>query len=126
MARVTVKLTGPLFRSNAAGQLQQVVELSRMDFADEVLDDLRSATGVFKNPTGRYKSLLHAEHAANLSTLLPGNLPYVAWIEGTGSRNATTRFKGYWIFRNVRNAAANRYEMFMWRELRPAIQRLFG
>ena len=33
-----------------------------------------------------------------------GGAVYGPWLEGVGSRNATTRFKGYWAFRKATSA----------------------
>lgn len=58
----------------------------------------------FRNPTGYYESQVHVETEAGGYKLTDGGVIYGWWLEGVGSRNATTRFKGYSIFRRVGQA----------------------
>lgn len=58
----------------------------------------------FCMPTGYYESQVHVETEAGGYKLTDGGVIYGWWLEGVGSRNATTRFKGYSIFRRVGQA----------------------
>lgn len=53
--------------------------------------------GVIRHPTGYYESQVHAEN----TTITDGGVIYGPWLEGVGSRNRTTRFKGYFTFRRT-------------------------
>lgn len=55
----------------------------------------------FKNPTGRYRSKLHIVMRGAI-TVNDSNSVYGPWLEGTGSRNARSRFKGYWHWRRAK------------------------
>lgn len=46
---------------------------------------------------------------------------YGPWLEGTGSRNQTTRFKGYWGFRRAAQQLETKAEVIAERVLQPYI-----
>lgn len=48
-----------------------------------------------------YASTIHAIRSNLNVTILDNNAVYGPWLEGTGSRNDTTRFKGYASFRKT-------------------------
>jgi len=59
---------------------------------------------VLQNPTGYYESQVRVEGRANyVDVVTDGGVIYGPWLEGTSSRNQTTRFKGYGTFRKVRD-----------------------
>lgn len=58
----------------------------------------------FKNPTGHYESVVGIDTAPGGYKLTDHGEIYGWWLEGVGSRNATSRFKGYSIFRRVGQA----------------------
>jgi hypothetical protein len=100
----TVTLRGPLFDGRAESILSQAIDEARRQLIDvTAMQFVRQEITVFRYnsgpPTYRYRSGLHTKHAGEVSRLLPSqSIPYVHWIEGTGSRNARSRFKGYQIF----------------------------
>lgn len=58
---------------------------------------------VLQNPTGRYESKIQTERLSTGWEVNDGRqIVYGPWLEGTGSRNRTTRFKGYRTFRIVK------------------------
>lgn len=54
----------------------------------------------FKHPTGRYRSHLRVVRRGAIEVNDSGSV-YGPWLEGTGSRNARSRFKGYWHWRRT-------------------------
>ena len=63
---------------------------------------VREHYGVFKQPTGYYESRTVADVGGGLPfKIWDWNVIYGPWLEGTGSRNRTTRFKGYASFRKA-------------------------
>jgi hypothetical protein len=58
----------------------------------------------FKHPTGHYRSRLRIVKRG-LITVDDSSSVYGPWLEGTGSRNARSRFKGYWHWRRAANDA---------------------
>ncbi len=51
--------------------------------------------------TGNYRRNVHPEFASLNGRISDGNVVYGPWLEGTGSRNDVTRFKGYASFRKT-------------------------
>ncbi len=102
MAEVTVTFKGPLFDGTADMILTTGMEQTRRQIAEETLTDLKQSTQVFRNPTGTYESRLHTEHAGFTSKVLPGDLPYIWWVETGKRRGEQTRFPGYYLFKQAR------------------------
>lgn len=48
-----------------------------------------------------YRDTIHALVSSRNVTIMDNNAVYGPWLEGTSSRNLTTRFKGYASFRKV-------------------------
>lgn len=83
------------------------------------IDDAMGATGVelvlrnlhasLVNPTGFYESQIVYDRSTKGVEVNDSGVIYGPWLEGTGSRNQTTHFKGYGSFRKATqqlNAAA--------------------
>ena len=104
---VEVTFRGPLFNGSAAGILRQGVDQAALKVGEEAKEEVEAETKVFRNPTGRYRSLIRIERTAGFVKVVPGRLPYVRWLEGTSRRNQTTRFKGYHVFRNARDVVVS-------------------
>jgi hypothetical protein len=98
----TVTVTGPLF-TGAADRLteQACADLAR-DLA-ETGDRLVHAnlTGSLRHPTGFYQSHVQATGGGRDWQINDSGVIYGPWLEGVGSRNRTTRFKGYASFRRA-------------------------
>ena len=61
-----------------------------------------AAHGYFQ--TGHYNRSIHGKTSASLNgTISDSNVVYGPWLEGVSSRNESTRFKGYGIFRKTRD-----------------------
>ena len=56
---------------------------------------------VLRNPTGYYRSRINSDVTATQGLVHDSNVIYGPWLEGIGSRNATTRFKGYHHWRRT-------------------------
>ncbi len=103
MADKDVECSGPLFDGRAQAAAQHLVRamsdtLGRRGKA-MVLERLGQ---VIKHPTGYYESQVRTEAQGSVDTVITdGGVIYGPWLEGTSSRNETTRFKGYHTFRRV-------------------------
>ena len=53
--------------------------------------------------TGHYRRSLDAKAQMLTGYIYDGDVIYGPWLEGTGRRNKTTRFKGYGSFRRTRD-----------------------
>lgn len=56
---------------------------------------------VLQHPTGYYESRVVADLTSHPPAVHDSGVVYGPWLEGIGSRNATTRFKGYHTFRRI-------------------------
>ena len=48
-----------------------------------------------RNPTPYYETQINVDQRGERASVNDRGVVYGPWLEGTGSRNATTRFKGY-------------------------------
>lgn len=92
--------------------------------AEEALDHVRGTFHThFKNPTGYYESQVRIEQGPRGPFLTDGGEAgpvYGPWLEGVGSRNHTTRFKGYHAFRKAHHHVeriAERRGNSLWRRI---------
>lgn len=79
---------------------------------------------VLRNPTPRYQLGIHDEANGNNAKVTDGGIIYGHWLEGTGSRNRTTRFKGYFTFRRMTHILDMRAEGIAERVALPYIGRM--
>lgn len=56
---------------------------------------------VLRHPTGYYASHIMTSTRSDGLDVTDSRVIYGPWLEGVGSRNKTTRFKGYFTFRIV-------------------------
>ena len=63
------------------------------------LHDLMDAA--FRNPTPYYETQVTIQSAGDAEVIHDRGVVYGPWLEGVGSRNATTRFKGYFHWRRT-------------------------
>ena len=113
-----VKCTGPLFDGRADAALARGIDAVH-DRVGEVGKELVAAifTGLIRDNkgrfvggmtttdksrgyrTGKYSMDVVVRDSATTTVITNDIVSYGPWLEGTGSRNETTRFKGYHGFR---------------------------
>ena len=105
---VTVRQKGAVFNasaSKAAGQ-RMVVNINEA-LAQEGVNRVKQRLGqVLQNPTGYYESRIQTVKRAAYRGVSDGGVIYGGWLEGISSRNRTTRFKGYHVFRDIQQQLA--------------------
>lgn len=95
---------GPLFDGRAITQLSvfldEAVDLVAAA-AEEAVD--RNLAASIRHPSSppRYQSQINIRHDGLDRVINDNGVIYGPWLEGVGSRNATTRFKGYSSFRRA-------------------------
>ncbi len=100
-----VKTSGPLFDDQAEKAAKDYclrVEESLGEKAVRMIHERLHQ--VLQNPTGYYESQVQVERHPSGTVVTDGGVIYGPWLEGVGSRNKTTRFKGYATFRKVGQA----------------------
>lgn len=102
MAGVTVDKSGPLFDGRVAIAITEMVadaqeEIAQMAYATVMLNLHTS----IRHPTPYYETQIINEYINSDNVIHDRGIIYGPWLEGVGSRNRTTRFKGYWSFRRA-------------------------
>jgi len=103
MAEVDVTFEGPLFDGRAQAAMPGIVDAVSGALGTEgqrrVLSGLDAT---LRRPTGAYRSRISLYGPRGGQSRVHDNRGiYGPWLEGTGSRNRTTRFKGYRNFRKA-------------------------
>lgn len=135
MTQVTIKTSGPFFRlgsgpivdslHDAVRELVAQGETLAKDRAIEVVYSHGGAHPDQYRPTGRWLNSLHGEMTGNLSgTIDDSKLVYGPWLQGFSSRNQTTRFKGYSVFRHVIGELERRKADVLVKHVRRAVEKL--
>lgn len=105
-----VTRSGPLFdgrAGRAASDFAEEWENETAEYALGIVRRVHSAT--FRNPTGYYESHVKISNESGDPVVNDGGvIAYGPWLEGVGSRNSSTRFKGYHAFRIAAIAAERR------------------
>lgn len=110
--RTRLRYNGPLFDDRARRAFNQFRDELEEESAEFVLDHVKDTFHThFKHPTGYYESNVRI-NSANTEVWDGGfaGPVYGPWLEGVGSRNNTTRFRGYHAFRKAANALERRVE----------------
>jgi len=124
------EVTGPISDGRADRALQDWAEATAKALGDEGVKLLAEFP---MNKTGRARGGFQA----NLKVLQDGpearipapmvkGVTWGPWLEGTSSRNSSTRFKGYHLFRKTRQELDKRAPEIGQRELDKILPRLGG
>ncbi len=97
MINISVKASGPLFNGTLERRVALAVDAAEEEIATMTANHLRDDLGVppFKAPTGWYRSHITPMRMGSVWIVQDSGVIYGPWLAGTGSRNATSRFKGY-------------------------------
>jgi hypothetical protein len=110
MAAINVTASGPVLVGRAASMADDMTA----DAVDEVAavaeeQAVRLMQLYFRYPTPYYWTRVTTAHPAYLTAIVyDQGVVYGPWLEGVGSRNRTTRFKGYRHWRTTRAEVASR------------------
>jgi hypothetical protein len=90
------KTDGPLFNGRAAAAMRNYAEDLDAELADKGRELVLQHLGKFlQHPTGYYESRVRVEQRGSAHLVTDSGVIYGPWLAGTGSRNKSTRFKGY-------------------------------
>lgn len=118
MIRVDVRARGPLCDGRAERAAQDAVEDIVSEISREGQNRLVGKMALtFRHPTPYYWTQVWTRRMtptlAIVNDARSGTpMIYGPWLEGTGSRNKISRFKGYWIWRSVRQFLQGEAEGF--------------
>lgn len=100
-----VRATGPLFDNRGAKAIKatrQAEHAVTFKIAKASQRHIRSiGASNFKQPTGFFSARVEIDRVADGHVVHANRVIYGPWLEGTSSRNRTTRFKGYQLFRRA-------------------------
>jgi len=97
-----VRLSGPLFDGRADRALDAYRQAAQEEVGRQGVDDVHAVLdSVLQRPTGRYERGIRTTRQRDDLSINDSGIVYGPWLEGVGSRNRTTRFKGYFTFRKV-------------------------
>ena len=82
------------------------------------------AGGHGKASKGNYRRNIHGEVQETQGRIDDSGVVYGPWLEGVGSRNATTRFKGYSSFRRTAQKMEELAPEIATRHVQQAVQEL--
>lgn len=103
--RTRTSYDGPIFDFRARRAFADMREELEEESAEWALNHIRGTFhSSFKNPTGYYESNVRIKNGNEVWDGGLGGPVYGPWLEGVGSRNNTTRFKGYHAFRKASQA----------------------
>jgi hypothetical protein len=118
-------LKGPLFDGRAKQATFEMcldIERTGADEAERLV--LGRLAQVLQNPTGYYESRITTEPSAEGAVVTDQGVVYGPWLEGIGSRNKDTRFKGYATFRRVGQMMAARMPFIARQVAKPYVKRM--
>lgn len=119
--------SGPVLEGDPARIVDIFVYAMASDLASEGQRRVRERLGrVLKHPTGYYMSRVVRTTRADGFDVNDSRVVYGPWLEGVGSRNQTTRFKGYRTFQLVGAQLDNTAEVFLQRDINRMSQVLDG
>lgn len=110
---IHVDIKGPLFNGVALHELDLAFAAVQKEVASYAEYQWQmNMNDSFQNPTGYYQSKVNVARRG-LDLVVNDGYPgsgvlYGPWLEGVGSRNKTTRFKGYFALRRAANSVAQK------------------
>lgn len=100
---VEVNLSGPLFDGSAPSVFVRMADDCATEVAAQgyayVMTNLNAS---IRHPTPYYETQITVDRVGRDRRIHDRGVVYGNWLEGTGSRNKTTRFKGYASFRRAK------------------------
>jgi len=102
MPKPSVTATGPLYDKRGVKFTNAGTEAVEVAVAEATENEIENRLGnVLRNPTGFYESRIQSDRVRLGSEVSDSGVIYGPWLEGTSSRNRTSRFKGYSVFRKA-------------------------
>lgn len=105
---VLVRAKGPLLDGATKRVVKKHLTAMKKALGDDLVDQVQQQLDrVLVNPTGHYRSQIDytVNQGSGAVVVHDRGVVYGPWLEGTGSRNATSRFKGYATFRKIMQQA---------------------
>lgn len=109
MAESVLIVNGPLFNGRAEAAIESFLAETVQQVANTGVNDVKAVLdAVLQKPTGNYERHIVTERQQNDVAVTDSQIIYGPWLEGVGSRNRTTKFKGYFTFRKTTQTLAGK------------------
>jgi len=106
---VDIDTSGPMFDARIYRAINNLIEDAQHAVGQAALSEWHmNLDGSIRNPTPYYETQLIAERVGHDVVVHDRGIIYGPWLEGTSSRNQTTRFKGYAAARRSTQAVQER------------------
>lgn len=123
--RIEVTATGPIFDGRADHEADAFLEQAKRDLGQQADADVHFwMNRYFRDPTPYYETQVFADNVGNDVVVHDRGIVYGPWLAGVGSRNATSRFKGYAHWRNSFQQLQAKAPDLLARTLRPFLERM--
>lgn len=121
------EMHGPILDGRADAMVAVAMPRVEKTIADRGVNLVRARLGsVLKHPTGYYESHIVTDRSVGDIAVTDSGVIYGPWLEGVGSRNSTTRFKGYRTFRLAGQELNAQAGDIAEREMQPTIREIGG
>lgn len=109
---VEIRVSGPMFNGQAPVIVKDMVDEIVSRVASYALERVQwNLDASIRHPTPYYETQIKmTPYGDDVISVNDSGIVYGPWLEGTGSRNQTTRFKGYASFRRARQATEQAVE----------------
>ena len=127
MAGPTINVRGPLLTGRGSSIVHKHIGFFTHSVSQEALSEVQQLLDAsIVNPTPYYETQITNDRRADDWIVHDRGIVYGPWLEGTSSRNRTTRFKGYASFRRAAQAVQARVPAILDRSIRDLVQALGG
>lgn len=103
MVDTSVILDGPMFQARGLRpEVRAILDEAEREVGNALLERVQFHLDAnIRNPTPYYETQIIHERLGGVETVHDRGIIYGPWLEGTSTRNQTTRFKGYGSFRKA-------------------------
>jgi hypothetical protein len=124
---IEIVATGPIVTGRAGPIVTQMLEEAQREVAAQASADVHGfMNATFKNPTPYYETQVNTAQRGRDLVVNDRNIVYGPWLEGVGSRNKTSRFKGYANWRRTFQGLAPKVQPLIDAAVRRFMSRLEG
>lgn len=126
-SNITIEVSGPLLQGLAPAFIAGMLDEIKYLVASQVLADWQqNMDRAFRHPTPYYETQVLVQQVREDQVVHDRGLIYGNWLEGTSSRNRTTRFKGYGSLKRAVDSAVRKAPRIIDRVVTQTLRRMMG